>query len=160
MTKPRKRFQRSAGLREFQNEFNQWKINHSKLPEHAVPKSRFRDDSESELKKCIRAYCKMNGWLFTSYDAKGFYNPRTKRWQRSKNDTGRGDGIIEIPIEINGMRLSKTVWVDIKIGRDYQKKHQRIFQHQAERANASYIMPKSFDHFIELINELKNEINI
>ena len=98
----------------------------------------------------------MNGWLFTSYDAKGFYNPRTKRWQRSKNDKGRGDGIIEIPITVNGVELSKTVWVDIKIGRDYQKKHQIEFQRKAEAANAAYIMPKNFEHYIELIKPYEN----
>ena len=120
-----------------------------------------KDDSEKGLKKCIKSYCEIKGFHCTIYDSKGFYRPDklgincfgTKQliqaggFIKSSTDKGKGDVFIEIPIDVNGVKLHASVWLDIKIGRDYQKSHQKVFQNQIEATGGVYFMPKNFEQF-------------
>lgn len=145
-------------LKDLENKYNDWKRQRSNLPEHALPLTRLRDASEKDLKQAIRCHCQLQGWSFTSYDAKGFFDWRTGSFIPSKNDKGRGDGLILIPVKLRKMTVSHTVWFDVKIGRDYQKKNQKRFQAEAEAAGADYILVKSWEDYFQKITTITNDI--
>ena len=141
-----------ATKKEFTKAWNAYKQEAWPGPAHTCPQDRLSDKDESSLKKMIRNYCKMQGFLFTSYDAKGFHNG--KHWIQSKNDKGRGDGMIQVAVKCGDLTLCHTIWLDIKIGRDYQKDHQKKFQESVEAIGGDYILPRNWEDFIRQMNPI------
>jgi len=146
-------------IKQFSNQYFEWKKSTSEFP---YPKrDRFTDSTEKGLVLMIKAHCKMNGWQCTTYDARGHQN-KDGKWMMSKLDKGRGDCFVIIPvigitIAENGELgtreefMSRFVWIEIKIGRDYQKPHQKKFQEDCMRLGIGYIMPKTWHDYYTMI---------
>jgi len=114
----------------------------------------FKDKSERDLEKCILYFAQIEGFQAerikvkpnridnrTSYvDSVGFKRTiGTVTWAKSSMQAGSAD----MSCTIKG----RSVKVEIKIGKDFQKANQKIYQDQVEKAGGQYWIVKSFEDF-------------
>jgi len=148
-------------LKQFSDQYFEWKKAHTEMP---YPKrDRFIDSTEKGLVLCIKAHCRQSGYGCSVYDSRGYQN-KDGKWMMSKLDKGRGDCFITIPVTCDEglggrtLYLSKMVWVEIKIGRDYQKDHQKKFEDECLERGEAYILPKTWNDYYMMMNEISMKL--
>ena len=95
------------------------------------------------------------GWESLRYDAKGIWNQSLKRYVYTNMEIGRADIYVFIPA---GNGLCKVVAIDIKIGRDFQKPKQVEYQAFTESIGNAYILPKNWNDYYMMINEISMKL--
>ena len=109
-----------------------------------MKKIKLKEPRESEIQKICLDYCKLKnvfakrlnvGGMISHKDGKYIYNPYTAR------------GMSDLLIVVEGL----AIFAEIKRPTGKQSDNQRLFQAEAERAGARYVIIRSLDDLIEII---------
>jgi hypothetical protein len=118
--------------------------------------AKFSDKSEKELERCILYFAELEGFQAERIkvkpnrvdnrrhfiDAAGFNRTiGSVTFTKSSMQAGSAD----MSLTIRGM----SVKCEIKIGKDFQKKNQKEYQQQVERAGGQYWIVKTFQEFFD-----------
>lgn len=134
---------------------------HPLVPEYAVPVPKYSDKTANGLTKCIVDWIIFNGGQAERISNMGRYIDERKvvtdtiGYQRTigsgKYIPGNGTkGTADISSTINGI----SVKIEIKIGNDRQRKAQKKYQADIERAGGIYFIARNFDEFITFYNKI------
>jgi len=124
--------------------FRQKKLKHPTVP--YLAKTLFRDDSANGLTRCIIAWLELHGHFAGRVNTTGTYNAKLGKYIHS----GARKGMSDITSVINGIHVS----IEVKHGRDLMRPEQIRVKNEIERAGGVYIVARSFDDFLEQINQL------
>ena len=142
--KPKPRYVKPASVKELERlHFERKRLNRPDLPCHV--KTIFRDDSANGLTRCITAWLQLNGHFAGRTNTQGTYNQKLGRYIHS----GSKRGMADVTSVINGRHIS----IEIKIGRDRLRPEQLKVKQEIESAGGFYLIVRSFDDFLEQINQ-------
>ncbi|MGC6429850.1 MAG: hypothetical protein ACON5F_02295 [Jejuia sp.] len=127
------------------------------------PPTKYRDDSANGLTRCIIDFLNHKGQQAERINNTGRQIDRRKTVtdvlgrQRTVGSTewikGTGqNGTADISSTID----SKSIKIEIKIGKDRQSNSQKEYQRQVEQAGGIYIIARTFQGFYEWYNEFIN----
>lgn len=112
------------------------------VPEYARPAYIKPNDSKANgLTNAIVDYCNWTGSLANRINTMGVFDAKRGKYRHSTTRRGTAD----ISITING----KSVWVEVKVGRDKMSEHQNKFREDIERAGGIYFVAHSFPEFYQ-----------
>lgn len=123
------------------------------MPQHAVPKTKFRDTNTNGLTQAILAYFKAHDIFATRIDSKGTYNQKLKRFIPSNQKKGLPD----IFAQVAGL---PPIWVEVKCAAtgDRLRPHQEETIDQLRRSGAIVFIATDFESFYEWFqNEIVNK---
>jgi hypothetical protein len=138
------------------------KIKYPSFPEEARYIKPYSDKTANELTRAIIDYLKLSGHQAERVAVTGRYIDQSKlykdtlgftrrigsgKWIKSSMQPGSSD----ISATING----RSVKIEIKIGRDRQSEDQKKYQAGVEKAGGYYLLVRSFEEFLTLINEIE-----
>ena len=141
-----KRYFKPHSIKQLELSYFDWKYRDSNIPAGCRFVSKFRDDSANNLTKCIQAWCKVNGAHFQRQNSQGQFDPKLKIWRKSGSTRGISDALI--------IYKGQTINVEIKYGKDEQSDKQKSVQASIESAGGIYWIVKTFDDFLNQINEI------
>jgi len=132
---------------------------HPNVPDRAIPQPKYSDKTANGLTKCIVDYITFMGGMAERRNSMGrFIQPKTytnvfgKEIQLGKGKyiptTGR-NGTADISGVFKGVPLA----VEVKIGKDRMSEAQKAYKADFERAGGWYCIARSFDQFINEIQE-------
>jgi len=126
----------------------------SSMPDYAIPKPKFTDNSANALTKSIIAWIELNGYQAERINNTGRYvdNKKTVKNIMGQYITiGSGQyipgtgtkGTADISATIKG----KSIKIEVKYGKDRQSEAQKEYQVTIERSGGVYFIAKTFDDF-------------
>lgn len=126
----------------------------SSMPDYAIPKPKFTDNSANALTKSIIAWIEINGYQAERINNTGRYvdNKKTVKNIMGQSITiGSGQyipgtgtkGTADISATIKG----KSIKIEVKYGKDRQSEAQKEYQATIERSGGVYFIAKTFDDF-------------
>ncbi len=133
----------------------------SSVPDYARFIKKYSDKTANSLTKCIIDWITLNGGHAERVNTMGRPIDQTKivanvlgqqqkigsmKWGFGSGKRGSAD--------IHSIIKGKSVMIEVKIGRDKQSEHQKIYQSQVERAGAIYYIARNFSDFVEFYNTL------
>ena len=116
----------------------QW-IEKSPLPEHAVPRPVFKQNSANEVTKSICAFIEASGGRADRINVQGQYSEKLGKW--IKGNTRKG--VADIIACIRG----RYVAIEVKFGKDRMSKDQQEYSEAVEAAGGYYFAASDFDSF-------------
>lgn len=136
------------------------KSRYPNVPEIALPKIEYNQNSANGLTRCIIDFLNLSGHqaerintMGRMLDNRKTYTDvigRTKTIGSTKYIPTTGTkGSADISATING----RSVKIEVKYGKDRQSKDQKTYQEQVERAGGVYYIAKDFDSFYAWFNE-------
>lgn len=157
-TKPRKpRYVKPQAVRELEELAD---IANAKAHPHMaakyLAKAKYRDDTANGLTRCIIDWIKFHGGQAERVNTMGIPIDRRRQvtdvlgrsrtigsveWRKGSGTTGSAD--------ISATIKSKSVKIEVKIGKDRQSQAQREYQRQVEQAGGLYFVAKDFTSFVE-----------
>ena len=145
--------------------------NRKKYPNFPDDKRYFKpysDKTEKGLIHCITDFLKFKGHQGERIDNKGTRIDDRQvvenvigqmktigrvRWNYSQQERGTADVSATIKRNFAGVIIGCSVKIEIKIGNDTQKPHQKLYQQKVEAAGGFYWIVKSFNDFLERYEE-------
>lgn len=126
----------------------------SSMPDYAIPKPKYTDNSANALTKSIIAWIELNGYQAERINNTGRYvdNKKTVKNIMGQSITiGSGQyipgtgtkGTADISATIKG----KSIKIEVKFGKDRQSEAQKEYQATIERSGGVYFIAKTFDDF-------------
>lgn len=126
----------------------------SSMPDYAIPKPKYTDNSANSLTKSIIAWIELNGFQAERINNTGRYvdNKKTVKNIMGQSITiGSGQyipgtgtkGTADISATIKG----KSIKIEVKYGKDRQSEAQKEYQATIERSGGVYFIAKKFDDF-------------
>ena len=126
----------------------------SSMPDYAIPKPKYTDNSANALTKSIIAWIELNGYQAERINNTGRYvdNKKTVKNIMGQSITiGSGQyipgtgtkGTADISATIKG----KSIKIEVKYGKDRQSEAQKEYQATIERSGGVYFIAKTFDDF-------------
>ncbi len=117
---------------------------HPGMPEHAIPKTTFRDTNTNGLTQAILATFKVHDIFATRIDSKGTYNQALKRFIPSNQKRGLPDLFAQVP----GL---PPIWVEVKCDatRDRLRPHQEETIEQLRKSGAIVFIAGNYDDFYQ-----------
>jgi hypothetical protein len=126
----------------------------SSMPDYAIPKPKFTDNSANALTKSIIAWIELNGYQAERINNTGRYvdNKKTVKNIMGQSITiGSGQyipgtgtkGTADISATIKG----KSIKIEVKYGKDRQSEAQKEYQATIERSGGVYFIAKDFESF-------------
>ena len=126
----------------------------SSMPDYAIPKPKFTDNSANALTKSIIAWIELNGYQAERINNTGRYvdNKKTVKNIMGQSITiGSGQyipgtgtkGTADISSTIKG----KSIKIEVKYGKDRQSEAQKQYQANIERSGGVYFIAKDFESF-------------
>ncbi len=126
----------------------------SSMPDYAIPKPKFTDNSANALTKSIIAWIELNGYQAERINNTGRYvdNKKTVKNIMGQSITiGSGQyipgtgtkGTADISATIKG----KSIKIEVKYGKDRQSEAQKEYQASIERSGGVYFIAKDFESF-------------
>lgn len=123
------------------------------VPAYALKKFKREDKTANGLQKCIIEFLQLEGWQAERINVMGRPVFKTNKQGEKVLDkwiTGQGTtGSADISATIAG----RSVKIEVKIGRDKQRKEQLEYQQAIERAGGMYVIAKTFNDFVCWYNE-------
>lgn len=127
---------------------------HPSVPEYAIPKPRFSDNTANKLTKAVIACIQLHGYQAERISVEGRVVDTRKRF----TDVVGRERIIGSVTRINssGQRGSadisatikgRSVKIEIKIGKDFQSPAQKQYQSEIEAAGGIYLIVRDFHTF-------------
>lgn len=131
----------------------------------------YTDKNEKGLVKCITDFLKFTGNQGERINNKGTRIDERQvvencigqmktigsiKWNYSQQERGTADVSATIKKKFGNQVIGVSVKIEIKIGKDTQKKAQKEYQLKVERAGGEYWIVKSFDDFY---SQYQNFIN-
>ena len=142
--KPKPRYVKPSSVKELERlHFDRKCLNRPDLPCHV--KTIFRDDSANGLTRCITAWLQLHGCFAARVNTQGTYNQKLGRYIHS----GSKRGMADITSVINGRHVS----IEVKAGKDRLRPEQQKVKQEIESAGGVYLIVRSFDDFLEQINQ-------
>ena len=132
------------------------KSRYPNVPEIALPKIEYNQNSANGLTKCILDFLNLSGHQAERINTMGRMLDNRKTYTdvigRSKTigstkyiPTTGTKGSADISATING----RSVKIEVKYGKDRQSADQKAYQQQIEKAGGIYIIAKEFDSFYD-----------
>lgn len=126
----------------------------SSMPDYAIPKPKYTDNSANALTKSIIAWIELNGYQAERINNTGRYvdNKKTVKNIMGQSITiGSGQyipgtgtkGTADISATIKG----KSIKIEVKYGKDRQSEAQKEYQANIERSGGVYFIAKDFESF-------------
>jgi len=144
----KKKYQKPETVRQLENKYFIWEYaKKSHIPEYARIKERYRDDTANGLTKCIIRYLTMQGAFVTRLNSTGIYRNDIKKFVPNTQRKGMPD----VYALING----KTLFIEVKIGKDRLSDHQINVKKESEANGANYIIARNFTDFLNKYNAAK-----
>ena len=129
---------------------------YTNVPRYAIPAPKYTDATANGLTKCILDYLQLCNHQAERINTMG--RPidnrkqvtdvigRTKTigsmtWGKSTATKGSAD--------ISATILGRSVKIEVKIGRDRQSEHQKVYQEAIEKSGGQYWIVKNFSDFYE-----------
>jgi hypothetical protein len=145
--KPRKAtvYKKSQSIKDFEKQYVDWYYRFKDTPYRVMTK--FSDKGSNDLTKLIKAWFEINGGFAQRVNSGATYDPRLGIFRKGSGSTV---GAADIMATFKG----KAIHVEVKINKDKQRPAQAIFQKNVEEAGGIYFISKSYDNFLEQINQL------
>lgn len=132
------------------------KSRYPNVPEIALPKIEYNQNSANGLTKCILDFLNLSGHQAERINTMGRMLDNRKTYTdvigRQKTigstkyiPTTGTKGSADISATING----RSVKIEVKYGKDRQSADQKAYQEQIEKAGGIYIIAKEFDSFYD-----------
>lgn len=129
------------------------------VPDRAIPQPKYSDKTANGLTKCIVDYLNLIGGIAERRNSMGRYlqpkeytNVFGKKVQLGKGKyiptTGRNG-----TADISGILKRVPLAIEVKIGKDRMSEAQKAYKADFERAGGWYCIARSFDQFIDEIQE-------
>lgn len=120
---------------------------HAMLPPHVLVKKRFKDTTANDLTKTIiwDMYHVREGVAYRINNG-AVYDQKKKVFRKGVQRRGIPD-IIGI---ING----RFFGIEVKIGKDRQSEFQKEIEEEINKVNGVYFIAKSYDDYLEKINDV------
>lgn len=123
------------------------------VPEYALPKFKREDKTANGLQRCIIDFLQLEGWQAERINVMGRPIFKTnlqgekvlEKWITGQGTTGSAD--------ISATIAGRSVKIEVKIGRDKQRKEQIEYQQAIERAGGVYVVAKNFKEFVDWYND-------
>jgi hypothetical protein len=115
------------------------RVKHPSMPLAAIPRPSFRDDGANGLTACIVAYITLKNGFASRCNNGGVYDKRIKRYRRTTSKRGLPD----ILATYNG----KSLFVEVKTGRDRMSKYQAKVEEEQQAAGGVYYVAHNFTEF-------------
>lgn len=126
----------------------------SSMPDYAIPKPKFTDNSANALTKSIIAWIELNGYQAERINNTGRYVDNKKIVKNIMGQSitiGSGQyipgtgtkGTADISATIKG----KSIKIEVKYGKDRQSEAQKQYQATIERSGGVYFIAKDFESF-------------
>ena len=143
--KPRPAYKKPEAVRELEQLADeQARRDHPSMrPEHLAPR-KYRDDTANGLTKCINHYLKLKGAFSSRVNNQGVY--RDGRYTRSTARRGLPD--------ILATYKGKSLFIEIKIGKDAMSQHQKQVQQEQQASGGVYYVARNFTDFKQWFDEL------
>lgn len=133
------------------------------VPDHALPRPKYSDNSANALTKCIIDFLNLSGHLAERHSNEGRVIDNRKTYTdvvgRTKTIgsikriySSNLNGTSDIKATIKG----KMIAIEIKFGKDRQSEAQKEYQKRVESAGGEYWIAKTFDQFYEMYLEYLN----
>lgn len=134
-------------------------LKHPNLPEYAIPKKTFSDNSTNGLTKCVIDFLNYSGhqaeristtgrWIVEKNNPKGgYYIPGTGT---------KGSADISATIKPKCFKFGISVKIEIKFKKDRQSEDQKKYEQQIESAGGIYLIVRDFDEFVEWYDNFMN----
>jgi hypothetical protein len=133
------------------------------FPPNYIKEEKYTEKKESGLRKAIKDYCTINGYMFIGFDVKGTKRPdtvvvdvigRARVLKGGWTPTRSTKGVADCQVRAKG----RVFDVEIKIGRDTQSKTQKEYQQQVERSGGYYLIAKTFEQFTKEFQQLLTKL--
>jgi len=120
---------------------------HSMLPPHALVKKRFKDTTANDLTKTIiwDMYHVREGVAYRINNG-AVYDQKKKVFRKGVQRRG-------IP-DIIGIIDGRFFGIEVKIGKDRQSEFQKEIEEEINKVNGVYFIAKSYDDYLEKINDV------
>jgi len=138
-------YKKPQSIKDFEKVHQEWYYQGKEQRAAYQVQSKFSDKSTNELTKLIKAWFQVNGGFAQRVNSGATYDPRLKIFRKGSGSTV---GAADIMATMRG----KAIHVEIKFGKDKQRKEQVAFQQSVEAAGGIYFIAKDFNNFIEQIN--------
>ena len=116
---------------------------------------KYSDKNANGLTKCIVSWLKLSGWQAERINTMGRPIDNTRvvtdcigRKCRIGSVTWIPSGVTKGSVDISATVASRSVKIEVKIGRDRQSEAQKEYQRKVEAAGGIYIIAKTFDEFL------------
>jgi len=144
----KKRYQKPETVKQLENKYFIFEYaKKSHIPEYARVKEKFRDDTANGLTKCIIKYLTMQGAFVTRLNSTGIYRNNIQKFVPNTQRKGMPD--------VYALIDGKTLFIEVKIGKDRLSYHQIKVQNESEANGASYIIARNFTDFLNEYNAAK-----
>jgi len=134
----------------------EWFKKHRSIPEYAIPVDKYDCDKANGLTKAILDTGKYLGGHTVRLSSEGRYRPGESYQTPAGKIKGKASwipgtskGISDIVMTLSGV----TWFIEIKI-KDRQIKSQKEFESKLSAAGGNYIIIRSFDEFIKLVESI------
>lgn len=117
---------------------------HPSIDGKYIARRKMRDDTSGGLTACIVAYAKLNGSFASRLNNTGIF--RNGRYTRSTARRGLPDVLITAPD-------GRSIFVEVKVGRDRMSEHQERVQQEQQQAGGIYLTIRTFAQFYDWYNE-------
>ena len=114
-------------------------------PEHIAPR-KYRDDTANGLTACITTYLRLKGAFVSRLNNGGVYDTRLKRYRPGTNRKGLPDVVCTYK--------SKSVFIEVKTGRDRMSEHQERIRDEQNRSGGLYLIARNFSDFKTWFDEI------
>lgn len=142
--KETKLYKKPQSVKDFEVLYNASK--NSSLPMNARVYDKFSDNKANDLQKLIVKFFEFHGGFATRINSTGIYRADLKKFVRNTQKKGLGD----VQIVYNG----KTIYLEVKIGKDKPSDVQLTRQEQIRKAGGIYEFIHNFDEVLMIFNSL------
>lgn len=137
-------YKKSQSIKDFEVLYNASK--NSSLPINCRVYDTFKDNKANDLQKLIVKFFEFHGGFATRINSTGIYRADLKKFVRNTQKKGLGD----VQIVYNG----KTIYLEVKIGKDKPSDVQLTRQEQIRKAGGIYEFVHNFDEVLMIFNSL------
>jgi hypothetical protein len=139
--KPRKSaYKKPEAVRELERIANEAarKKHPSLNPAHLAPRTH-RDDTANSLTSCIVTYITLSGGFASRVNNTGIYNQKLRKYIPGTSRKGLPD--------ILATYKSKSLFIEVKIGRDKMSEAQEKIRNEQEKSGGLYFLARNFTDF-------------
>lgn len=124
------------------------RLKHPTLPEYALAKRVFRDDTANSLTKGIVTYITLTGGWASRIGNQGTFKKSLGRYIPGTAKKGLAD--------VMATYKGKSLHIEVKIGRDIQSEHQRQVESEVTSSGGFYYLARNFTDFLEWFVSINN----
>ena len=140
-----KTYKKPQSIVDFEKEYFEYKYLGRDIPEYMRVFDKFSDKKANDLQKLTVKFFEMKGAFATRINSTGIYRADIKKFVRNTQKSGLGD----VQVILNG----KTIYLEIKIGKDKPSEIQLKRQNEIRKAGGVYEFVHSFDEVLQVYSD-------